>query len=465
MWVRRSSRQELLDIVQGKVRPDRGYAQRADSDSLPLPDSSELLFVWRELGYRFIDLPSAVIMQPGRLRDFLAWTWTYLPQTRPFSSYCRVIQAGRGVGFPFAVLPPGRGFLESAWLGLVLGEALTYLGRQPEARQLTLTSCASTFSYAVARADWLGLMGGESAVGSLAPEWSLVRRITKQPQLPIPLEALEGVCLSLTLARRDIRSSRHPLMPELVDALLTLGEQGDITEQQWNHLTGSLPGALSLRKQMHGSREAQVRVAEDGILRIGNAPNLSPLVSGFLIGYLVDRIAPGTMEHAGILWPYAQHMNPSVLLWYGLCAGLAGRATLLNYSGGLGRRIIRDITALEGVLDPPRADFSLEELEMLLEAGGTAPFRTAIPGVLTVEIAPCVTTLVRWPSRLEGPGDAVRQPDLFGSARVGAEEIERLRAAVQDSLQMTQRLQECLQTALRGSARSDLAKTSRRRKR
>jgi hypothetical protein len=66
----------------------------------------------------------------------------------------------------------------------------------------------------------------------------------------------------------------------------------------------------------------------------------------------------------------------------------------------LGRRILREVLREEALLDSPKSDIALTELEaMTVYDSASAEFRTGAQGLLEIEIAPLVTTTVRWPPK------------------------------------------------------------------
>ena len=139
----------------------------------------------------------------------------------------------------------------------------------------------------------------------------------------------------------------------------------------------------------------------------------------FIAGFLTSLISPGTMDHIHVLLPYVEVLKAS-LLWYGLAAGSFGRSALQNYGGGLGRRILREATRRETLLDRPRCDIALQELEMVVESGtNIADVRTGISSALTVEITPCIDTVVPIPIR----PDAAQQELLPPTERVLPSEV------------------------------------------
>jgi hypothetical protein len=82
----------------------------------------------------------------------------------------------------------------------------------------------------------------------------------------------------------------------------------------------------------------------------------------------------------------------------------------------LGRRILREVLREESILDSPRSDIALTELEaMTAYDSASAEFRTGTQGILEIEIAPLVTTTVRWPPK------QTEQPEFFQSEMLSLE--------------------------------------------
>jgi hypothetical protein len=94
---------------------------------------------------------------------------------------------------------------------------------------------------------------------------------------------------------------------------------------------------------------------------------------------------------------------PTAYLWYGLFAGMNVRGESLPIGNPLARRIVRDLTLPDRLVDRPRCDVALEEMAMF--ATGENGLRlTGTSGRLNIDILPGVTTAVRWPSHAE-PGE------------------------------------------------------------
>ena len=83
---------------------------------------------------------------------------------------------------------------------------------------------------------------------------------------------------------------------------------------------------------------------------------------------------------------------PGVHLWYGFCAGLYKKNSLQSFSGGLGRRIVRDLERNDSVYARPYCDIAISELEVLMGADKRFDFKLGLPGTIEIELAPCITT-------------------------------------------------------------------------
>ena len=87
------------------------------------------------------------------------------------------------------------------------------------------------------------------------------------------------------------------------------------------------------------------------------------------------------------------------------------------------------MTEEEEVLSRPRCDIALTELCMLKDAGFFGnQVRVSARGRLVVEIAPCVSTVVRWP-RQESAGGVRDQGELFS---VEAAELKNIANELED---------------------------------
>jgi hypothetical protein len=93
MWIKDCTRREFIDLMQAPPPQYRGsnlfgFGQDRDQQSsseLPY-GRTELQLLWpdnQESGSKF---PRVVVVNEGKVQDFLAWVVTYFPNHRPFTA-------------------------------------------------------------------------------------------------------------------------------------------------------------------------------------------------------------------------------------------------------------------------------------------------------------------------------------------------------------------------------------------
>ncbi|HBE40311.1 MAG TPA: hypothetical protein DDW27_03760 [Bacteroidales bacterium] len=392
MWTKNTSRGELLDLLQA----ERPLSMRNSSqyDLLNSDSHSDLQIAWKEKPSQESALPRAIIVPHNKKRDFLAWALTYLTNFRPFTAYFRIFTKEDVEKYTIEQ-EPSLGKLESVCLGIILGEAATYLDTH-DIRQLSPSGCSRTFSFAMSRALALGLLKNEGNA-DMANAWQMARHLTNQPKLNLNVEYLL-IPWSVILLLADIVGIEKDHPPQnILDACRDLFNKGDIEDSNWMTFVSTFPEHKDVLTLMRGTREERVVTFEKMFNMLLPMKNKDETTCAFLCGYLASLIAPGAIDHLNLLRPYVREL-PSILLWYGLCTGLRNHSSMKNYSLGLGRRILRDLLQYEFFIDRPRCDISLAELELLVvDNKMTLDFRTGRSGQMEIEIAPCVTTTVKWP--------------------------------------------------------------------
>src|SRR5712692_2608292 len=150
MWFKNVSREQLPDIFNPARRLDSDFALETSGIPALLP-TNQLGVIWRLNPMETPSLPSALLISKDEIQELLAWAATYIPIVRPLTAYCRVLE--RDMDIPlWQRIEPSLGRLEDACLGLILGEAATYLDGKIDVKQLSPVICARTYSYAMARA-------------------------------------------------------------------------------------------------------------------------------------------------------------------------------------------------------------------------------------------------------------------------------------------------------------------------
>jgi len=408
------SRQEFLDALQSKGSFHRRELERAEKLSSRVEGSSKIQLVWSDESVQRANtdsvslsaLPSLILIDSSRRREFLAWVWTYLTDLRPLTAYLRVLNEQELIGVQEGAAQPRPRGLEEASLGLILGEAATYIGAK-SAKTLTNLACTSTYSYAMARALALGV--APTTMNEILARWTRARSVGKQAQLKLTPEQLDTpwqVILALSNDMPYLYSPTSRLPDVILRTCREIMSQPD-SGMGWDYLTDRYPSLRSARYEMKGPRERRVLVFEHLQSSITDISWDDPVTASFICGFLASQIGPGTLDYVPLLSPYLEKF-PTVLLWYGLCSGLHNLSSLYGFLGGLGRRVSREILRKETLFEAPQCDIALAEFETLTPSDITAvDFRVGTQGLLAVELLPRIAITLRWPPK------QTEQPDLF----------------------------------------------------
>ena len=189
-----------------------------------------------------------------------------------------------------------------------------------------------------------------------------------------------------------------------------LNSAGEIRDPVWHRLIEGYPDLDRMRNLIEVPREQRVQAIDVALRMLLSSKRGDEERRGFLAGYFTSLLGPGTLDHADFLAPVVTAF-PTAYLWYGLFAGANPRGDALPTGNPLARRIVRDLTIPDRLVDRPRCDVALEELAMHAAVENLLR-QTAKAGRLDIDILPGVTMSVRWPPH-DGLGEdeSRRQPE------------------------------------------------------
>lgn len=400
MWTRTATRKELVDILTQR-EIERFSVQEVSTLGLLSSLGEDVQLVWPDDPTEFFSLPTLMLVDRRQQRDFFAWVSTYYQTLRPFTAYCRVLDRQALDSWTnVASRCPQLKRLEDACVGLVLMEAMTYIAGKGAIRDLPRSAFSATYSYAIAKALALGAI--QSELDTITTSWTKARNLTRQPARSLRESDLRAVWEIMVALKAERHSAARELpfpWSVVCDAVLNEGDINMSVEASLS-CAGFPPG---LWKEMNGNRESRVLQFEELLRKIA-VIKVDPLIGDFVMGFAASRIAPGTIDHVQLLGPHCRAF-PTALLWYGLLAGLHPRSTVRDYAGGLGRRLLRELLRREDILDRPKCDIAINELEVVMSnESQDGDFRLGTQTQLEVEISPCVTIGLRWPSRGDSYG-------------------------------------------------------------
>jgi hypothetical protein len=440
MWVLPVTRRELVDLITPRRGRDVPGAAEEQRPSFEIVRGETMAAVWPARPADFGRLPTAIVVPEGSLRDTLAWLSTYVRDFRPFTAYCRVVERPVAEQFLRGPSTPTLSDAEGICSGLILGEALTHAGGRASAFDLPATAYSATLSHAISRA--LSLTGGVIALEDTAKLWSQAREVTDQNELGVSPKVILSVwSVALGNSGRPVHSRTLFEPSDILTAAWTeLTSAGEIRDPVWHRLVDGFPNLEQMRSLLEMPREQRVQVIDVALRSLLPTRRGDDERRGFLAGYFTSLLAPGTLDHVDFLGPISA-MLPTAFLWYGLFAGVNTRGDALPVGNPLARRIIRDLTIPDRLVDRPRCDVAVEELTMHAAAESFLRL-TAKAGRLDLDILPGVTMSVRWPAHGMTNEEGVR--------RVRENELQRLLMELDEAgmrwRHLTERLRDLMQT-------------------
>ena len=413
MWFADQTREQFLEFLQ-KETPASDATSTEDTRSVNgAVQQGKLRLIWNEAP-RGGNLPSLIVINERDRISFFAWVNTYLYGWRPISSLFRVVVDSdlKKIESLESTPKPLSGY-GNVVLGMILSEATTHVANvngEFDKAKLSVNACLATCSFVLGQA----VSFGWGYTPRLIENWFLARKITRQPTLNIDIKALLEPWSVVLEVGKFATNSRNwpPISNSIREICYNLHISGEIDRFHLEKLTKGWPDLRDAFGHMDGPREDRVRSFESALSAIIRKRRNIPQSVIFCCGLLASRVAPGSLEHAGLLVPYLDSMK-GLMLWYGLCAGMTPKSKLANYSDSLGRRVLRDMATEDTIFSKPRCDISVEELDVLsMSEASLRNIRNSIPGKLIVEISPCVNALIRWPATERT--HAATQRSLFG---------------------------------------------------
>ncbi len=292
---------------------------------------------------------------------------------------------------------------------------------------LPASSFMSTLSFAMFRAaalypefrDW----------NQLVESWDSVRRMTGQRSRPLDVGTVARVVAIIIDAAGShntyelSKSQETPLRSACREMLRTGGRPPSVFM--------AFQAFEVAEAQMHGPREQRVMAFVEFVRSVPAVSSQEEDLRAAMLGYLVSRIAPGSIQHAQLLEPIAA-AAPTASMWYGFFAGLAADSRLdlsRSESGGLelptsARRILRELHRREDFLSPPNCDISFSELVAIGRTRHNAldGIPTGTSGGAIVELAPGIYSTVN---------SSKSAPDEADFSRKDAEVVSEIRSALE----------------------------------
>jgi len=243
----------------------------------------------------------------------------------------------------------------------------------------------------------------------------------------------------------------------VADCVRDLDCDGQLTLKAISRLAEWLgePRSEQLTSILELSPQDRVRVFDSVAPRITASGKGTDTERAFATALVASLCKPGSLQQYNLLRDHSTP-SPEALLWFGLIQGLHRPSDVLNIADGLGRRVLRDALQPERVLDRPRCDISLIELEVL-SRGRTSAFRTSAANQICVEIQPAVYSLAKWRG-LGSPAQSELIADHGDEIRSSRDPFDELSNALRYATNLVQELRR----RVRSTERQDFKKNKRR---
>jgi len=266
MWIRRVNRKDFLSVFLDNRSPTPTEVQAVELTTPPSED--DLVIIWPDSERTPVALPYLAVTRGGVERDFLSWAWVYLPQYRPFTSFCRCLGFDMAKRYLQGSESSSIGRIpEEQCLGLIIAEAETYtLGRALD-KPISPIVAAGTYSYSVTRGLAQNSLNGYGH-HEIGNAWFRARSLARAAALNLSNRQLE---LPWTVLLESHRAHGNaPILPSeslsiLARALTDVHVSGDIGTEGWTWLVNRIPDVQSLRVEMTGPLENRVRAVVDPV--------------------------------------------------------------------------------------------------------------------------------------------------------------------------------------------------------
>jgi hypothetical protein len=427
MWTARFSRREVLELMLSANKPAPDALTRATGvvfDS----DAASFHAFWDQMPNAALPLPELLVVPDGTEGELLVALNANPHGPSPVTSLTRLLTRSEAQKlFGSSTLGEAEDILPST-VALALVEAVVLSEGRVALRQVTPALCKRTLSFAWGKA--LAARSPAAFLEKLPSRWVEAYGIVNGPSVSPWHRGIVGALVEPLGICAQLSLGLQPSIPAGKLAYACFRGDRRMQEQAWTELAKSGGGAPSLDSIASATREERGAYLQQ-MLKIASPSNSNDAVVA-ACAFLATQVAPGSLEHFELL---RGSTNPSVVFWYSLYASLQTPSDILGGLGGLGLRVIRDVSKAEEQVGRPTADIAFAELKALERVGIEALGRKfGHVGEVEVELIPLVTSSFSFHSRLtRSRNDVSAQLALEQEAPIGRREVSakaRLRQAV-----------------------------------
>ena len=400
MWQATVSRRELLEAVLSSKKPVGIHFEKAILLDADYPLNRDVLMIWSEEPSPRSVLPSLVVVGDNERDAIFAQINSNSGGPSPFTAFCRVLSESEARLFSRVRQSDGDSTVIEGLVGVAFCEAMIHAGGALHPADLSPAICKRTVAFAWAKAVSNGVP--VESLELLIDNWFEALHVCNGAERIPGMKLVVASEISIFMVATSLYFGM-PLNDPVGQLCEALIQNDDLAMQkQWRILSSRLSASISLREIEESSREERGSYLQ---LALNTLTESDDWMSAALCGFLATRVSPGSFEHLEFL---LQRGGPRVALWYSFFAALQRPRGVLGFSGGLGSRVVRDISRTESIYERPTADVSLAELRVLARGGmESIARRLSHSNEIEIEILPLLNCSFRFNAK------QVKQHDLF----------------------------------------------------
>lgn len=390
MWFAQLSRREFFELCLGSSKVLEGRVRTATA--VTFNDEASLYLYWEQDPLEQFSLPNLVVVPDAELQVVISAVAAAPQAPSPITSLCRILTREEArQHFDTDLLLINEAVLP-ALTTLAMVESLLHGDGRLGLKQLTPMICKRTLSYAWGRA--ISARSGPDSFVELPNRWLEAYGMINPPSAT---EAAQRTVEAMISVLSVVTQISMGLRPESTSGALSyelLYGNRETQEMAWQKLARCINLSISIEALLSATREERGNYLQQALKTVAlNGSVLSSAASvdefSAACAFIATRVAPGSLEHFDVLRGVK---SPSLLVWYGLYATLQAPKELMSFQGGLGFRVLRDISRIEEKLSSPIADVGYFELKTLGRSSvDTLSGKLGHAGEIQVELVPYVT--------------------------------------------------------------------------
>jgi hypothetical protein len=375
------------DVAKALFAPGVQYPMHGGAFNRPLAGQMAIGFAQGS------SRPSLIVVAEQEAIELLAWVATYTPEAFPFTQTARVVSVRDWEISSKRDSAQRRAGPDLIWSSVILGELLSQGDSGSGIERAPIARAMSCFSFAMARAA--RLYEDSDAYGQVARRLEKLESASLFHRRTVSLKELLKVW-------RGIDGTESPQVPHLRETIKTV--MAALDQSSLNHWirAGSEFERLEVDISRMSSGPIEQRVIEfehasASLLELcRTSPDYQERAPMYLAAFAL-WVGAGT-SHISLLDEFSAQF-PAVFAWFGLYAGLAGPAAWDGKWLRGASAVDRFIRAPFAVDDPPTADLSWLEYELISSQKHPAAWIQELPKLspraLTVELFAGVTCQLR----------------------------------------------------------------------